>query len=387
MKHVHSQQLERWLGAAEVERVSYAMRNFYYPVALHGVPGNVLAMPGGDFTGRTNVGREASAMDKAQDMLMRFRREQRASVAGHCVHTNVYLRDRVNRRLHAFASLSALIAARTGGKGCDFIFAKTGATVSAIGGTSDLWTASGMPTAGAAAGAAPGGTVPTNSTAGSLGFVNAVANANTSHFVSGAVAASVISNTLLLYDRIFSVAKTMNSSASEAVTGVPTRYSSQTNTAADYIGGNFMFCSNPATVLSATAHNWTPTLYTNQAGTTGQTASSVTGISGNLKGQTDMAVGQSSWFFPLASGDVGVKNITNIKCSAVVATGTIDFVIGHPIALMPCPVANMACVVDGINTAFNLVTIFDGACLAFLEMPKPATTGCVYSGQITTVSE
>lgn len=54
------------------------------------------------------------------------------------------------RKYHAFASLSELIAARTGGKGQDLWFQKTGVTVTAIGGSEDLWTATGQPTAGAA---------------------------------------------------------------------------------------------------------------------------------------------------------------------------------------------------------------------------------------------
>jgi hypothetical protein len=62
-------------------------------------------------------------------------------------------------------------------------------------------------------------------------------------------------------------------------------------------------------------------------------------------------------------------------------------VVAHPIAFMACPVANLVCTIDGINTAFNLETVFDNACLALLEMPKSATTATSYSGQITTVSE
>jgi hypothetical protein len=34
----------------------------------------------------------------------------------------------------------------------------------------------------------------------------------------------------------------------------------------------------------------------------------------------------------------------------------------------------MVCTADGINTAFNLTTVFDNACLAFLKMPKPAAS-------------
>jgi hypothetical protein len=47
----------------------------------------------------------------------------------------------------------------------------------------------------------------------------------------------------------------------------------------------------------------------------------------------------------------------------------------------------MVCIVDGINTAFNLTTVFDNACLAFLEMPKPSRSAVSYSGIVTAMTE
>lgn len=391
--HTHSQRLERWLGPQAVEGVSRAMRRFYWPVALHGVPGVVYAMPGGDFRGEIRAGQEASAVDRALDALNRHERARRAAVAQHRIVISPFRRE-IDRRAHAFASLSALIAAATtGGKKVDVIFNKTGVASNAAGNCIDLWGAAGQPAAGAAGGAAPAGTVPTNSTAGALGFRNASVNANTSRFTTGWANASVAGNTLLLYDRLFAAAKTMNSTAIEGVTGVPTRYQSQVATNDDYIGGNFCFPSVPTTVLANTAHNWlagdvgSPTqgmTYYDQAGV--QSAFQlIAGVAACVVRGLDLAAG--NWFIPLASTDVGVGRLGTMQCSAAVATGTIDFVIGHAIAFLPCPVANMTCIVDGINTAFNLAKVFDNACLALLELPKPATTATVYSGQLTTVSE
>src|SRR4051812_46881823 len=237
MRHTHSQRLERWLGADRVEDVSRVMRGFYWPVALHGVPGNVRVMPGGDFTGHIEAGQFGSALDRAEDVAHRIRRNLRANLQ-RCWRNTSRLH---HGRLDAFSSFSALIAARTGGKGCDLVFQKTGVASSAIGGSMDLWIATGQPAAGAAGAAAAAGTAHTSANTGAMGFVNAVANANSSHFVTAWLTASVINNTLLLYDRLFSVAKTMASTGTEAVTGVPTRYQSQTSTAPDYIGGNFCY--------------------------------------------------------------------------------------------------------------------------------------------------
>jgi len=81
---------------------------------------------------------------------------------------------------------------------------------------------------------------------------------------------------------------------------------------------------------------------------------------------------------PLASGDVGVKALTQMQCSALVATGTIDFVVAHPICFIPCPVANMVCIADALYTAMQLQQLYDNACFTGIEMPKPATTATTY---------
>ncbi|MEY2875513.1 MAG: hypothetical protein RLZZ373_2884, partial [Pseudomonadota bacterium] len=244
------------------------------------------------------------------------------------------------------------------------------------------WRLGNQPAAGAAPAAAPGGTAPVDSTTGGFLFTNP-SSPDTQHFTVGYPVASVAGNTLLLYDRLFHVLKTMNSTATEAVTGVPTRYQNQTGGTADYIGGNFLFVEVGGTALAATAHNWTVCLYTDQGGAS-STLPSLTGNSAGIVDRLDHPVMQ--WFAPLETGDVGVKALTQMQCSAAVATGVINFVIGHPIAWMPCPIVNIVCVVDGINTAFSLQRIFDDACLAFLEINKPSTTATTYNGQFEAVA-
>lgn len=366
--HTHSDRLERWLGAEETERISHSTRNWYGPpIAIAGVPGGVYAARGGDFVGPIAGGGFASLADyaaqHARASVRRWsRRQARTAGAG-------------------FASLSDLIAEATAGKSREFMFNKVG-TTSVIGATNSLWRVGAQPAAGAAAAAVPGGTVPTDASTGSFLFTNPTGG-DTQHFVRGDFSASVASNTLLLYDRLFAVLKAMNSTAAEAVTGVPTRYQSTTGGAADSAEGNFLFMEC-GSALAATAHNWTVCQYTDQAGNATQTLPSVTGNSGNIANRLDMPV--STWFAPLATGDTGIQALTQMQCSAAVATGTIDFVIGHPIAMIPMPVANMMSVLDGINSAFNLVRIFDDACLAFLELMKPTTGATTYTGQFKTVA-
>ena len=373
MRPTHSGRLARWLGEDAVARLSEAGRDWYGPpIAVAGVPGGVHVAPGGDLVGPIRGGGYASVLDYARDRMQdaarRVERQRRAQA-------------RVERFGAGFASLSELIAEATAGKRRDYYFQKVG-TSGTVAGNNTLWYVGNLPDAGAVASAAPGGIAPDATTTGALHLYNAPSG-DTQHLVRMDVVASVGGNQLMLYDRLFSVAKTMSSSATEAVTGVPTRYQSVTNTDADYAGGNFLFieCSSG---LSNTAHNWTTCTYTDQDGNTGATLPSVTGNQSNGANRLDHPVGR--WFCPLAVGDTGIKALTQMQCSSATVTGAIDFTIGHPIAFVPCPVANFMFVLDGLNSAFNLARIFDDACLALLEITKSAATATNYTGSILTVS-
>lgn len=388
MKHTHSDRLERWLGKEQVEAISGNFRDFYYPVALHGVPGNVHVMPGGDFAGEIKAGQYMDKESGARAVYRKIRKQIESKKMLDAATETLLELIKAERKevlsVGAFASIDAVVAAYTGGKGQAIPFQKTGVASNAIGNANDLWTRAGTPVAGGAASAAPGGVATTAATTGALGFKN-LGTANTGHYLNWSLSASVINNSLLLYDRIFAVAKTMNSNTTEAVTGVPTRYTNTTPGNIQYAGGNFCFPANPTTVLAATAHNWTVCQYTDDTGTAAQSFQSVAGVSACVVGGVDLAVG--NWFLPLATGDVGMTALSQMQCSALVATGTIDFVIGHPIAINACPIANLACLDDGLYTALNLTTILDNACLSFLELPKPATTATTYSGVVRAVSE
>lgn len=399
-KSTHSDRLERWLGAENVARISKEFSSFYWPVPVHGVPGNVFVMPGGDFAGEIRAGSFMSSADASaltvKKILRRIDGQARRNKALGVLHDLLRAGDRRMMSVGAFASIDAIVAAFTGGKGQAMLFKKTGVASNAIGNANDLWSSAGNPGAGAAGAAAPGGTAWNSASTGAIKYLNG-ATTDSNHYLNWALSASVINNSLLLYDRLFSVALNPNSTDTQAVTGVPTRYQSVTSTDVGYIGGNFIFESNPTTVLAATAHSvtaastavWT---YTNQANTTGKNLNhngtaiqTLAGVSACVVGGVNLAVG--NWFIPLAAGDHGIKALTQMQHSAAVATGTLNAVIGHPIAINACPVANLACLDDGLYTAINLTSILDGACLSFLEMPKPATTATNYSGIIRVVSE
>jgi hypothetical protein len=368
---VNSSRLERWLGKSELDRISDAMLDWKGPpIAVAGVPGRVYAYGGGDFRGELRAGFEATLADRALDYTRRIMRAARIGSRRNRLQLNA-----------GFSSLSDMVSEATqGNKQRKFYFNKVG-TTGAIAATNTLWFVSGQPTAGANAAAAPGGTAWTDASTGAIPFTNPTGG-DTQHLVSAFFHSSQ-TGTNLLYDRLFSVTKTMNSTGTEAVTGVPTRYQSTTQTDADYAGGNFLIIEC-RTALPATAHNWTTCLYTDQDGNTGATLPSVTGNSSCIINRLDQPINTIGC--PLASGDTGIKALTQMQCSALVASGAIDFTIGHPIAWMPQVIGSIGSGHDFLNTAFSLTRIFDDACLSLLEVLRSGATAQTITCEITTLA-
>jgi len=340
-----------------------------------GVPGSVWAHKGGDFRGPIRSGQVLSLMEWTKMRLKRV-----LQTFGH------QQRQRLNA---GFASLDEIIAAATTGNSRYFPFLKFGPT-GVLAATSSLWRSTGSPASGSAPGNAPGGTAFDDSSTGAFPFSNPVGG-DTQHLVRADYTATISSQTLLLYDLIFGCNKTMNDATNEAVTGVPTRYQSSVATDMDYAGGNFLFIQVGGTQLAATAHNWgvaggaNECLYRNQAGTDNQVMPVLAGNSSAIVDRLDHPINQ--WFAPLASGDTGIMDLAQMRCSAAVASGVIWFMIGHPIAFLPpAPIANMMLTLDGIMTAFNLVRIFDDAALAFLQVNSSVSSQTTFTGQFMTVS-
>jgi hypothetical protein len=366
-RSTNASRLERYLGS-EAQRISDAARGWHgHDPILVGVPSvrGVRVGGDGDFVGEVDAGGFASILDRIAERTDRaIRKLATRSMMG-----------------AGFSSLSDLISeATTGGKGQMMTFQKAG-TTGVVSASNSLWRVGNQPAAGAAAAAAPGGDALTAATPGALPLRNA-ASGDTTHIVRADTVSSVAGNTLLLYDRLFQVSKTMSSTANETVSGEPTRYQSTTPSAADYAGNNFLFFECQA-ALSNTAHNWTAQ-YTDQGGTATVELPTLTGNASNIINRLDHPTA-SSWFAPLAAGDTGIRALTRMTCSASV-TGTIAAVIGRPLCFIPMPVANYMTVLDGINTAFNLERVFDSACLAFLEVNKPATGATNYSGAVRLVA-
>lgn len=287
--------------------------------------------------------------------------------------TNSFFEDKVFG-MTGFASLSDLISeATTGGKRQEIIYNKVG-TTGVANSASTLWNVGNVPAAGGVHGAAPGGTAPTSATTGAIRGWTDPGGSDTLHLVTGQALSSVANNTLLLFDRVFGGTQSLNAT-NTAWTGVPTRYADATS------AGNFI-AMEVTTVMSATATNLIITYVDQdnnaaQAGTT--TALTVSSAVNRVPFPTNQ------WFYVLATPDVGARAITNIQSTGA-NTGVANFFIGHPLAFLPLPVANVYFSYSYINEMFNLVQVKAGACLSLMELNKPSTTATTYNGGFTMVS-
>jgi hypothetical protein len=341
------------------------MRGWYgSPINLTDVPGSVWIDADGDFVGTFNRGLFFNALDAFEVwmklVLTESERLQPATLNA------------------GFTSVSDALARASGGFSQRRPFQKVGATgVTSV--SSSLWRLGNQPIGGAAGAALPGGTVHASTDTGALTFANPAVGSL--RLVGADVACNLSGNTLLLYDRLFSAAVNMNSAVAQAVTGVPTRYQSTDplSAAEDYIGDNFLFFEVGGTALAATAHNYTLCTYADQ-GNAASTLPDLVGNSGAIVDRLDHPVNQ--WFAPLASGDNGIKALTNVQLSVAVATGTCNAVIGHPIGFMTFSNSSGLLPFDWLTNRDQAPRIMNNACLAFMEVLKPSTTSATYTGRI-----
>ena len=358
----HANRLERWLGPEQIENISNAWKGYHgkQPIPIANVPGRIYATPDGDFIGSIKGGYYANLKDLYIERLAKAYKK---------------VANQKGTFYAGFASLSDLISEATaGGKRQQFMFAKTGVTgVANI--ANSLWDVGANPAAGSTS-AAPTGSSPTNLTTGAIPYTNPTGG-DTLHFVSATSVATVGSNLLLMYDRYFQVNHNLATDP-QSISGTPTRYQS---TAA---AGNFITCF-VTTALGAGTPTVTLT-YVDQAGNTAENATAQTIVGSAIARRFPFAatVG-NGWFIPLNSGDTGVRALTNADLSAT-STGNVDYVLGKPIVMIPQGIANFPVIIDGINSAFNLIKIEDNSCLAFMEINKGATTATSYSGIITLVA-
>ena len=351
MKSIHSGRLERWLGPQGIAELSRLGRGWYGPpIHLLDVPGSVRVCGDGDFVGTFERGYFASSFDVLSEHLKRLARGR----ASHGQFGSGFagVADYLYKVKQGYSQKLSYSKAPTG--------TGTGAPWSA-------WRITGSPSfpgQGTSPAIDGSGVVCTAATAGALPYNNPATGTMHLTTVEGNWSSSNLSN-MLIYDRLWHVGKTMSSVATEAVNtnNLPTRYTNTVAGSVDSVEGNFVFASVEVT-LGATAHNWTVCKYTNQGGVTGQSLPSFAGVASSGADRVDHT-GPGYWFAPLASGDTGIKNLTQMQCDASV-TGTLNFAIGHPIGFCYFPVSQLWFPQDWITNRNQAPRVFDNACLAVL---------------------
>lgn len=365
----NSSHLERWLGAETIARAQRDMKGWYGgPIAIADVPGEVSITADGDFVGRMANWRYSRAVDAIREEEIKRRK---AVLRAYGVSSK-------QSGMAGFSSLSDLMSEATVAGKMQLLggtIQKAG-TAGSTNNSSSLWRCTGSPGAGAAAAAAPGGTVPTSASVGAMNFTNP-GGGDLQYVVGGDISATAAPNSLLLYARIFAVAVNPNTTSPQSVNGVPTLYQNATGGLADSIVGNFVFFE-VGTALAATAHNITFT-YKDQANNVAEVGPVVTGVSGAVANRLDHL---ANWFCSLNAADSGIRNLTDVTMSAAVATGTLDAVIGHPLNWFLMQVANTVYPFDFVFQRMAPGRIFDNACLALLEVQKVSGTATTYNGTI-----
>jgi len=344
-RSAHSGRIARWYGEQHLNDISRAMKGWPGDGILLACPPRrtkILAAKDGDFIGDVGGGRFASALDYLDDLSKRVAKAQRLKMNA------------------GFGSLAELLSeAENMRRRRQFVFATNFQS------NTGIWNAplGGFP----AAAAAPGGSAWTDASGGVFQAFTNPESGDTQHLFRSSLqnGSTGVCRTILMIDTLFGVTKTMNSTATEAVTGVPTRYQGSTPNQDDYSVNNFCFPYFRQGPSSGVSHNVTVCQYTDQDGNP-QSFQSVAGLNQTSQCPFDIATGQ--WFLPLAAGSRGVKALTQMQVDQLIATGNIDFVIAHPLAWLFAPMGRLLQLIENVNSVLQLTRIFDDAAIAFISV-------------------
>ena len=252
----------------------------------------------------------------------------------------------------AITSLDQLLAASNQLKS----FGKVSMTAKAAGTFQSLWTAAGLPAAGANP-ASLAMVIPTSATAGALPFVNPATGLS---YISKISSSQQTIGTLILYDRIaHSSGLNGTLTTAQAVNGAAlTRHTT---------GEDVELFLEVYTATGATASSVTIS-YTNSAGVAGRTtpavAMQVTPVAGQMLP------------IPLQSGDTGIRSVQSVTLSSSTATaGNFGITLVKRIAEIPITVAGTGVVLDPFALGFPQIA--KDACLSFMVVTSTTTTGFI----------
>ena len=252
----------------------------------------------------------------------------------------------------AITSLDQLLAASNQLKS----FGKVSMTAKAAGTFQSLWTAAGLPAAGANP-ASLAMVIPTSATAGALPFVKPATGLS---YISKISSSQQTIGTLILYDRIaHSSGLNGTLTTAQAVNGAAlTRHTT---------GEDVELFLEVYTATGATASNATIS-YTNSAGVAGRTTPAVAM-------QVTPVVGQMLPI-PLQEGDTGIRSVQTVTLSSSTATaGNFGITLVKRIAEIPITVAGTGVVLDPFALGFPQIA--NDACLSFMVVTSTTSTGFI----------
>lgn len=280
-----------------------------------------------------------------------------------------------------------LIAAMTGGKLYRSFFSKNSTTNPVANNWMDLWPVGGFPTVGTYPGAAATAVQKSDADVGAMLHGGNVSS-SVKNIVSAYATSSATFPTIMLYDRVLTYDASTITNGAVAFTNVlaAQRYASG--------APGLLVCTTCQTVLGSTASYYTVLQYTDDAGNASQSApvnlaatSSII-ISAAAPSTTlgarvvfpsaNAATVPLGPFMPLAAGDNGVRLLSTRTMSAA-NTGTLCYVLMHPLAIVPIQAATVTCMIDTVMQLAGMEIIYDGACVSALGF-WPAATGAVVSG-------
>lgn len=243
------------------------------------------------------------------------------------------------------------------------VFHKVGVTMEAAGVRHSHWYSTGMPGAGVAPSPGVNGASVSSTTSGQIPHTDpGSGNAYLARFV---VTPSVAC-TVMLCDRLWhNSGLSVTSTSPQAITpaALPSR---------DRDGGTSGHDVLAAIEWSAAGGAGTPTVtltYTDQGGGTGAT--------GTFTANATPTAGTFE-IFTLAAGDTGVQAPTSFQQSGTRTSGTMHLILFRVLAMIPCPVANIAYDIDALTG--GMPRLYNGTVPFLVQIPT-ATTATTLAGQ------
>lgn len=274
----------------------------------------------------------------------------------------------------AFATYDEIVAALAAGRGQEADWSKQMPTFAA-GRAYSSWRRTGVPGAGSDPSALAARKVD-RTVAGALGFAPPTGG-RTLHLLraSGGSGTSGIVGTLFLVDRLLDYGGVQhNSNALQALTNaeVLSRYAE---------GKGVRALLEVSTALGATAQNCTLT-YTNDQGvgsrSTGAMAIQASAVQDGLALNSQTA----GLYFPLQSGDAGMRSVEGVQFSAANSAGVSNLVLVKPLLYLPVLQQGVLVERDLVLQLSHLPKVEDEAALQWLFLAGGASTTPTLLGQV-----